>query len=66
MSAELCITIGCTVIITNNKWVKGGKASGTFGTVQAVITNKIKTTSKTPDYIIVQFDDSNGICINAN
>ena len=65
LSAKFCIAIVCKVIITNNKWVKGGLASETSGTLQAVISNKMKTTSKTPDYIIVQFDGSNGKCINA-
>ena len=64
LQAELFITIGCRVMLTNNTWVKEGLANGTTGFVCAIIFNKNKTSSESSNFIIVQFAHYSGPCIN--
>ena len=52
--------------LTNNTWVDGGLANGCLGNVCAVIYNENKTSSESPDYIMVQCDNYNGACIDGN
>ena len=66
LQAELFIAIGCRLMLTNNTGVDEGLANGCLGTVCAVIYNGNKTSSESPDYIMVQFDNYNGACINGN
>ena len=66
LQAEVFIAFGCKVMLTNNTWVDGGLANCCLGTVCAVIYSEHKTSSESPDDIMVQFDYYNGACINGN
>ena len=46
--------------------MKGGLANGMTGFVRAIIFNEEKTSSDSPDFIMVQFDNYSGPCINGN
>ena len=48
------------MILTDNTWLKRGLANGTTGFVLAIIFNEEKTSSDSPDFIIVQFDHYSG------
>ena len=64
--AELFVAIGCRVMLIHNTWVEGGLADGTLGTVRAIVYNENKTSIECPDYVMVQFDNYKGSCINGN
>ena len=62
----LHIAIGCRIMLTYNTWVEGGLANASLGTVRAVIFDDDTEPPQPPRYILVQFDNYDGPCVNGN
>ena len=53
-------------MLTCNTWVEGGVANNSLGTVRAIIFDDDIEPPQPPRYILVQFDNYDGPCINGN
>ena len=64
--SDLNIAIGCKIMLTNNTWVEVGLANGSLGTVGVIIFDEDVKPPNPPRYILIQFDNYNGPCVNGN
>ena len=63
---DLHIAIGCRVMLTYNTLLEGGLANASLGTVRAKIFDDDTEPPQPPRYILVQFNNYDGPCINEN
>ena len=53
-------------MLTYNTWVEGALANASLGTVRAIIFDNDIVPPVPPRFILVQFDNYNGPCVNGN
>lgn len=60
LDTELCLSIGCRVMLTQNLWTENGLVNGSMGTVYDVCWKEGQDTKEMPQVILVKMDAYDG------